>query len=125
MELQKGHITIPEKWESTTPFIVIPPTDTRQPLPSNLLLSYPWKCICWIISTFPNQELKESGTGTLVGKRLVLTAGHVLYKQQKHFATSVEVIPVGAARPFGSCVCGELIQAIVCLTIAGTKCCKE
>jgi glutamyl endopeptidase len=68
---------------------------------------YPWCCICWL--TFNNGQ--DRGTGSLIGKRVVLTAGHNLHEYDKTNGdiqlNSIEVIPGGYTQPFGSCSSNE------------------
>lgn len=67
--------------------------------------SYPWRAIC-SLRIKANDGTNWIGTGFLVGPRIVVTAGHVVY-MRKHggWAKEIEVIPGrnGSARPYGSC----------------------
>lgn len=45
-------------------------------------MKYPWNIHGFIFSTFPGDIFKR-GTGTLVGKRSVITAAHCLYLKEK------------------------------------------
>ena len=45
-------------------------------------MTYPWNIHGFLFSTFPGNILKR-GTGTLVGKRSVITAAHCLYIKEK------------------------------------------
>jgi glutamyl endopeptidase len=65
--------------------------------------AFPWRTVCKLIVTFPNAQ-KFSSTGTLVGRKHVLTAGHNIYsKENGGWPTQVEVIPGldGTYMPFG------------------------
>jgi glutamyl endopeptidase len=65
--------------------------------------AFPWRTVCKLIVTFKNGQ-KFSGTGTLVGRKHVLTAGHMIYSHENGgWPTMVEVIPGldGTYMPFG------------------------
>lgn len=65
--------------------------------------AFPWRAVCKLFVTFPNGETL-AGTGTLVGRKHVLTAGHTIYSQARGgWPTQVEVVPGldGTYMPFG------------------------
>jgi glutamyl endopeptidase len=65
--------------------------------------AFPWRAVCKLFVTFPNGETL-AGTGTLVGRKHVLTAGHTIYSQARGgWPTQVELIPGldGTYMPFG------------------------
>jgi V8-like Glu-specific endopeptidase len=76
--------------------------------------AYPYCCICHLRSTFPTPQSKflfALGTGWVIGKRTLITAGHCVYVfsdrkfgLSRVWAARVEVIPGrnGEAKPFGS-----------------------
>ncbi len=71
----------------------------------NNTTAFPWRCICSLSITAADGS-KWIGTGFLVGPRLVVTAGHVVYMHNRGgWAKSIEVIPGrnGSRRPYGSC----------------------
>lgn len=64
----------------------------------------PWRRYCALRITFPSGRTFR-GSGSLIGSRAVLTAGHCVFmRAEGGWARSVEVIPAmdGATRPFGS-----------------------
>jgi len=66
--------------------------------------SYPWRAVTQLGVTWPNGD-KGLCSGSLIGKRAVVTAGHCLYShEQGGHATSVLVSPGrnGDVYPFGS-----------------------
>lgn len=66
----------------------------------------PWRWICKLIITFPNNA-RFGGTGWFIGSKAVMTAGHCVYSRANGgWASRIEVIPgmQGATRPFGSMV---------------------
>ncbi len=70
----------------------------------------PWRRVCALRITFPSGAVYR-GTGFLIGRRAVATAGHCVYLQnQGGWARSVEVIPGAndALRPFGSATSSSL-----------------
>ncbi len=71
----------------------------------NATTGYPWRCICSLLVTAADGS-RWIGTGFLVGPRLVVTAGHVVYMHNRGgWARRIEVIPGrnGTSRPYGSC----------------------
>ena len=65
---------------------------------------YPWRTQCKLIITFPSGH-QFVGSGTLVGSKYVLTAGHCTYEPgEGGWASSIEVIPglSGTYKPYGS-----------------------
>jgi V8-like Glu-specific endopeptidase len=70
----------------------------------------PWRRVCALRITFPSGAVYR-GTGFLIGRRTVATAGHCVYlHNQGGWARSVEVIP-GAndmQRPFGATTSSSL-----------------
>lgn len=69
-----------------------------------------WRRVCALRITFPNGSVYR-GTGFMIGKRTVATAGHCVYlANQGGWAKSVEVIPGmnDANRPFGTAVSSNL-----------------
>ena len=65
--------------------------------------AYPWSTICKLFVEFPDHA-RVTGTGTLIGPALVLTAGHMLSsKQHGGWAQRVMVAPGYSAHcfPFG------------------------
>lgn len=69
-----------------------------------------WRRVCALRITFPNGSVYR-GTGFLIGKRTVATAGHCVYlANQGGWAKSVEVIPGmnDSTRPFGTAVSSNL-----------------
>jgi V8-like Glu-specific endopeptidase len=66
--------------------------------------AYPWRCICQLLITARDGS-RWTGTGWLVGRRTLMTAGHCVYMHTRGgWARSIEVIPGRDAgnRPFGS-----------------------
>ena len=54
---------------------------------------FPWSTHCKLYMTFPNGDTMI-GSGTLIGPRTVITAGHCVYSHDKGgWATEIEVIP--------------------------------
>ncbi len=69
-----------------------------------------WRRVCALRITFPNGAVFR-GTGFLIGRRAVATAGHCVYLPgQGGWAKSVEVIPGmnDSTRPFGSATSSNL-----------------
>lgn len=67
---------------------------------------YPWRCIASLRITAADGS-GWIGTGWLVGPRILLTAGHVVYMaDQGGWAQQIEIIPGrdGLNFPFGSCI---------------------
>jgi len=67
---------------------------------------YPWRCIASLRITAADGS-GWIGTGWLVGPRILLTAGHVVYMaDQGGWAQQIEIIPgrEGITFPFGSCI---------------------
>jgi V8-like Glu-specific endopeptidase len=70
----------------------------------------PWRRVCALRITFPSGAVYR-GSGFLIGRRAVATAGHCVYlHNQGGWARSVEVIPGAndAQRPFGSVMSSSL-----------------
>jgi V8-like Glu-specific endopeptidase len=70
----------------------------------------PWRRVCALRITFPSGAIYR-GTGFLIGRRAVATAGHCVYlHNQGGWARSVEVIPGAndAQRPFGAVTSSSL-----------------
>jgi V8-like Glu-specific endopeptidase len=70
----------------------------------------PWRRVCALRITFPSGAIYR-GTGFLIGRRAVATAGHCVYlHNQGGWARSVEVIPGAndAQRPFGAATSSSL-----------------
>lgn len=66
--------------------------------------AFPYSAVVCVRSTFPNGEISQ-GSGGMIGKDSVLTAGHCIFNKSKGgWATSVEVSPgqVGSFRPYGT-----------------------
>jgi glutamyl endopeptidase len=78
--------------------------DDRQAIPDVTIP--PWRFICALrIKTATNRSFV--GTGWLIGRRTVMTAGHCVFMHDEGgWVKSIEVIPAlnGAARPFGAIV---------------------
>jgi V8-like Glu-specific endopeptidase len=79
-------------------------TDDRQIVGDTT--QFPWSCIGRIEATWtlPNGELMVSrSTGTLVGRSVVLTAGHAVYDQTEGWADDIVFTPGlnGTHEPFG------------------------
>jgi len=65
---------------------------------------YPWRTQCKLIITFPSGN-QYVGSGTIVGYKYVLTAGHCTFDPAEGgWARSIEVIPglSGTYKPYGS-----------------------
>ncbi|MCE9637425.1 MAG: trypsin-like serine protease [Planctomycetes bacterium] len=64
---------------------------------------FPWSCVCKIFATYPNGET-YIGSGVLVGRRHILTAGHVAYDADLGGWADMEIIPGydDGYRPFGT-----------------------
>lgn len=87
------------------PYYVIG-NDDRIPVdPSSSIPMYPWSTMCFIQAQFPDNSW-WAGSGSLVGKRHVLTAGHVIsMKKLGGWAKTVRVYPAingWAHQPYGS-----------------------
>lgn len=55
---------------------------------------YPYKTVCYLEVTFPDGTTNLYGSGVLVYKDLVLTAGHVVYKPEHGgYATKIAAFP--------------------------------
>lgn len=66
--------------------------------------AYPWRALCWLHIT-ARDGVRSLGTGWLAGPRLVVTAGHCVYRHRHGgWARSIEVVPGrdGDRRPFGT-----------------------
>jgi len=64
---------------------------------------YPWRAVCKVIVTFPSGN-SYVGSGTLIGAKYALTAGHVVHLEDEGgWAMSVRVIPGldGTYQPYG------------------------
>lgn len=89
----------------TTPVMeVVIGTDERQQISNTN--EYPWSCIASLRITAADGS-GWIGTGWLVGPRILLTAGHVVYMDDHGgWAQQIEVIPGrnGDNFPFGSCI---------------------
>ena len=102
------NITIDENGGRIEPYIANPIAevepniiiggDNRTPVTNTTV--YPYKTVCYLEVTFPDGTTSLYGTGVLVYKDVVLTAGHVVY-QPKHggYATKVAVFPGRAGGP--------------------------
>jgi glutamyl endopeptidase len=80
---------------------IIVGNDDRERVPDTT--AFPWRTVCKLIVTFSNGQ-KFAGTGTMVGRKHVLTAGHTIYSHANGgWPTMVEVIPGldGSYMPFG------------------------
>lgn len=74
------------------PNIITEPNDGRQFVANTRV--YPYKTVCYLEVTFPNGRTDTYGTGVLVYKDIVLTAGHVVYRPDcGGYATKVAVFP--------------------------------
>ena len=85
----------------TVPEVIIGKDDRVRVRQTN---RYPWAAICSLRITARNGSV-WTGTGWLIGKRTVVTAGHCVYIHSAGgWAREIEVIPGrnGTARPFGS-----------------------
>ena len=74
----------------------------------------PWKRFCALRITFPSGRTFR-GTGSLIGSRAVLTAGHCVFmRAEGGWARSIEVIPAmdGATRPYGSATSSNLRSVV-------------
>jgi glutamyl endopeptidase len=72
----------------------------------------PWRSICKVIVTFKDGATAV-GTGTLVGRHHVLTAGHVVFNSDHGgWASHAEIIPgySNDQRPYGSSMSKEFIS---------------
>ena len=77
--------------------------------------SFPWSCVGVVEARWElgaGSVLISTGTGTLVGRRTVITAGHCIYDSQRGWAQQVAFIPGknGAAEPFGRAAAVNLIS---------------
>ncbi len=64
--------------------------------------AYPWRTQCKLFITFPNGTV--SGSGTMIGYKYVVTAGHCVYSANfGGWATSIRVVPglSGSYMPYG------------------------
>lgn len=72
--------------------------------------TFPYRTICKLKITYPNGETR-GGTGFLVSRRTVLTAGHCVHSRGRGgWATRIEVIPGmngSSSAPFGSVTVGS------------------
>ncbi|NIF73525.1 trypsin-like serine protease [Burkholderia sp. Ap-962] len=77
------------------------PPDTRKRITNTKAV--PWNAIGELVVTFPD-GVTLSGTGTLLDKRHVVTAAHVLHDENHGKAVSARFYPArnGAVDPFGS-----------------------
>ena len=78
--------------------------DDRVPAPDPI--AYPWRCVC-ALDIVAGDGTSWVGTGCLVGPRLVMTAGHVVYMHDHGgWAREVRVAPGRSidAIPFGEAV---------------------
>ena len=80
--------------------------DDRIPVdPTSSISMYPWSTMCFIQVQFPDNSW-HAGSGSLVGKHHVLTAGHVISKKELGgWAKTVKVYPAingWAHQPYGS-----------------------
>lgn len=100
-----------EEFEEESPFLededleIIPPRDSRIQVPSRELREAPFRYICSLVRKSTGRAL---GTGTLIGPRTVLTAGHVIDGES---AKAVKVIPGrrgDETPPFGTAVSTSL-----------------
>jgi len=76
----------------------------HHPVPRHNTWDYPWSTQCKLYMTFPNGGVYY-GSGTLIGKKYVITAGYNLYSAALGgWARGIEVIPGldGHYKPFGS-----------------------
>ncbi|MGE5463493.1 MAG: trypsin-like serine peptidase [Syntrophothermus sp.] len=92
-----------EAKKAPVPEVVIG-TDERLQITSTT--DYPWRCIASLRITAADGS-GWIGTGWLVGPRILLTAGHVVYMaDQGGWAQQIEIIPGrnGMNFPFGSCL---------------------
>jgi V8-like Glu-specific endopeptidase len=74
----------------------------------------PWRRYCALRITFPSGRTFR-GSGSLIGSRAVLTAGHCVFmRAEGGWARSVEVIPAmdGATRPYGSAQSSNLRSVV-------------
>jgi V8-like Glu-specific endopeptidase len=77
-------------------------TDDRVKI--NNTATYPWSTQCKLYMTFPSGRMYQ-GSGTLIGSRYVLTAGHNVYDHaERAFVSKILVVPGmnGNAMPFGA-----------------------
>jgi len=84
--------------------VIVHPTDQRQQVGN--LTDYPWRCIASLRIT-ANDGSSWIGTGWLVNRRVLLTAGHCVYMaDQGGWVKQIEVIPGRNADnfPYGSCI---------------------
>lgn len=76
-------------------------------------VAIPWRRICALRITFPSGTYR--GSGFLIGRRTVVTAGHCVFlKQAGGWATSISVYPGadGAKTPFGHAVSHQFRSVI-------------
>lgn len=78
--------------------VIIGDDDREEVLTSN----YPYNCIC-LLEIIADSGKKYFGTGFLISKRCVITAGHCVYIDKK-WVRSIKVSPgaKGNSRPFGT-----------------------
>ena len=97
----------PEGLRNQTFEIVLGTDDRRIETQTRLL---PWRLICSLEIATPKGQFR--GTGWLAGPRLVVTAGHCVYRQQEFggWATRVRVVPGRSweGQPFGDIVSSSL-----------------
>nr|MBO1341742.1 trypsin-like serine protease [Enterococcus sp. 665A] len=87
--------------ESVEPRVIFYPD---QRIKVNNTQIFPYSAIVYIRSTFPNGGVIQ-GSGSMIGKDSVLTAGHCIFDKSKGgWATSVEVSPGkdGSNQPYGT-----------------------
>lgn len=80
---------------------IVGSTDDRKPVNGNT--SFPGRTFCQITSTFPNGDIAH-GSGVLIGRQYVLTAGHVVNDLIAGNAKEIKVTPgrKGDSKPYGT-----------------------